>query len=78
MYRNCSGSPSRTSWKKTPVDALLTYMMSLVLSDKEISEDEISLVYNFGSNIGFSEKEISVKFAEMIQRNYMPSLESIC
>ena len=59
-------------------DALLTYMMSLVLSDKEISEDEISLVYNFGSNIGFSEKEISVKFAEMIQRNYMPSLESIC
>ena len=59
-------------------DGLLSYMIGLVMSDKQISDDEISLIYSFGKSIGFSEKEISVKFAEMIQRNYVPSLESIC
>lgn len=59
-------------------DGLLAYMMGLVMSDKEISENEIGLIYGFGDSIGFSEKEISKKFAEMIQRNYVPSLESIC
>lgn len=59
-------------------DGLLAYMMGLVMSDKEISENEIGLLYGFGDSIGFSEKEISQKFAEMIQRNYVPSLESIC
>ena len=59
-------------------DILLTYMMSLVLSDKEIAKEEVEFIYSFGKEIGFSDKEISVKFAEMIQRNYVPSLESIC
>lgn len=59
-------------------DGLLAYMMGLVMSDKEISENEIGFIYGFGDSIGFSEKEISKKFAEMIQRNYVPSLESIC
>ena len=59
-------------------DGLLAYMMGLVMSDKEISENEIGLIYGFGDSLGFSQKEISQKFAEMIQRNYMPSLESIC
>lgn len=59
-------------------EGLLAYMMGLVMSDKEISENEIGLIYGFGDSIGFSEKEISKKFAEMIQRNYVPSLESIC
>lgn len=59
-------------------DILLTYMMSLVLSDKEIAKEEVEFIYSFGKEIGFSAKEISVKFAEMIQRNYVPSLESIC
>lgn len=59
-------------------DGLLSYMMGLVMSDKDISKDEIGLIYGFGDSLGFSEKEISQKFAEMIQRNYVPSLESIC
>lgn len=59
-------------------DGLLAYMMGLVMSDKEISENEICLIYGFGDSIGFSEKEISQKFAELIKRNYVPSLESIC
>ena len=59
-------------------DGILEYMMSLVLSDKEIAKGEIALIYSFGNDIGFTEKEISLKFAGMIQRNYLPSLESIC
>lgn len=59
-------------------DDLLSFMINLVLSDKDIAEDEINLIYNFGSNIGFSEKEISQHFAVMIQRNFSPSFESIC
>lgn len=59
-------------------DGLLAYMMGLVMSDKGISENEIGLIYGFGDSLGFSQKEISQKFAEMIQRNYVPSLESIC
>ena len=59
-------------------DEMLSYMINLVLSDKEISTDEVELIYSFGNGIGFSDKEISVKFAEMVQRNYIPSLDSIC
>ena len=59
-------------------DGLLAYMMGLVMSDKEISENKIGLIYGFGDSIGFSKKGISQMFAEMIQRNYVPSLESIC
>ena len=59
-------------------DGMLAYVIGLVMSDKEISLDEIKLLYGFGASLGFSEKEISRKFAEMIQQNYVPSLESIC
>ena len=59
-------------------DILLTYMISLVLSDKEIAQEEVDFIFAFGKEIGFSDKETSVKFAEMIQRNYVPSLEAIC
>ena len=58
-------------------DGILAYLISLVLADKEISQDEVNLVYEIGKNVGYSEKEISQQFAEMIQRNYVPSLESI-
>lgn len=59
-------------------EALLSYMMGLVLSDKHISEKEVKLIYDFGSHLGLSEKEISQQFAEMIQRNFVPSLDAIC
>lgn len=59
-------------------DGLLAYIISMVLADKEINENEIDFVYSFGKGIGFSEKEVSQKFAEIIQRNYVPSLESMC
>lgn len=59
-------------------DTLLAYMIGLVLSDKEITTDEVSLIYSFGNSVGLSEKEVSLMFATMIQQHYTPSLESIC
>jgi hypothetical protein len=59
-------------------DGLLNYIINLVLADKDIEEAEIGLVYEIGKGIGFSEKEVSQKFADAIQRNYVPSLDSIC
>ena len=57
---------------------MLRYVMSLVLSDKDIAEKELEFIYSFGANLGFGEKEISTMFAETIQREYVPSLNSIC
>lgn len=59
-------------------DGLLNYIINLVLADKDIEEAEIGLVYEIGKGIGFSEKEVSQRFADAIQRNYVPSLDSIC
>ena len=59
-------------------EELLRYVISLIMSDKEFNKNEIDLVYTFGKDIGYSEKEISLLFAEIIQQRYMPSLESIC
>ncbi|MBP5647456.1 MAG: M48 family metalloprotease [Bacteroidaceae bacterium] len=59
-------------------ETLLEYMIGLVLSDQEITSDEVNLIFAFGSGIGFSEKEVSLKFAAMIQQHYTPSLDSIC
>lgn len=58
--------------------SMLRYVMSLVLSDKDIAEKELEFIYSFGANLGFGEKEISTMFAETIQREYVPSLNSIC
>ena len=59
-------------------ESMLRYVMSLVLSDKDIADGEVDFIYTFGSNLGFGEKEISTMFAETIQREYVPSLNSIC
>lgn len=56
---------------------LLEYIISIVLSDREIGEKEVSFVYNIGKGLGLSVKEISILFASMIQRNFNPSLDAI-
>lgn len=58
-------------------ESLLQYMIHITLSDKKIAEDEVRLLYGFGANIGYSEKEVAQAIADAIQRNYVPSLESI-
>ena len=57
---------------------LLEYMIHIALSDKVIARNEVELLYNFGASIALSEMEVASAIAESIQRNYMPSLESIC
>jgi len=57
---------------------LLDYMIQIVMSDKIIAKEEVSMLYDFGEKIGFSDKEVANAIAEAIQKNYIPSLESIC
>lgn len=59
-------------------DNLLKYMIRIVLSDKNISDEEIELIYTFGNNIGLSEMEIATAIAEDIQQNYVPGMDAIC
>ena len=59
-------------------DSLLNYMINIVMSDKNIDNKEIELLYNFGESIGFGEKEVASAIAASIQRSYIPSLEAIC
>lgn len=58
-------------------DSLLQYMIHVVMSDKRIAEEEVKLIYGFGESIGFSEMEVATAIAQTIQRNYVPSLDSI-
>jgi hypothetical protein len=59
-------------------DNMLEYMIHIVMSDKKISKAEVDFLYKFGSSVGLSDMEVSTSIAESIQRNYIPSLESIC
>ena len=59
-------------------DSLLQYMISIVMSDKRIAEEEVAFLYNFGENLGFCQIEVASAIAEAIQQSYVPSLESIC
>ena len=57
---------------------MLEYMIHIVLSDKIIANPELDLLYKFGESINLSEREVAEAIAVSIQKNYMPSLESIC
>lgn len=59
-------------------DSLLKYMIRIVMSDKNITDEEIELIYTFGSNIGLSEMEIATAIAEDIQQSYVPGMDAIC
>ena len=56
---------------------LLEYIISVVLADKDIAEQEVNFIYHIGQGLGLSIKEISMIFAGMVQRNYVPSLDAI-
>ena len=58
-------------------NTLLQYMISIVLADKDIADDEVNFIYHIGRQLGLSPKEISVSFGGMIQQNFTPSLDAI-
>ena len=56
---------------------MLEYMIQIVISDKKISNEELNVLYNFGRNVGLSDMEVAASIAVAIQKNYIPSMESI-
>ena len=57
--------------------ALLEYIIGVILSDKSIAEKEVNFIYHIGQQLGLSVKEISLIFADLVQRSFVPSLDSI-
>jgi len=58
-------------------EGMIDYMISMVMSDQDISKDEIELIYKFGEMIGFGEMEVAQFIAVQIQKEFVPSLDSI-
>ena len=58
-------------------ETLLFYLIGLVMSDRKLLESEVALLYNVGRGLGFSDRDISVRFADMIRKHFTPSLDSI-
>jgi Zn-dependent protease with chaperone function len=56
---------------------MLEYMIQIVISDKTISNEEMNMLYDFGRNVGLSDMEVATSIALAIQKNYIPSMESI-
>lgn len=59
-------------------DGLLSFIISMVMSDQNIQRDEIDFIYKFGESIGFGEMEVAQYIAVQIQKEFVPSLDSIC
>lgn len=58
-------------------EGLLNYMISIVMSDKQIVREEIELLKHYGSKMGFSNIEIASLIASAIQQSFIPGLDSI-
>lgn len=57
-------------------ERMLGYIIRLILSDRDIKDKEVELLYNLGENVfGYSKKEIATLFAQHIQIGYVPSHE---
>lgn len=60
-------------------DTLFNYILGLIFADQAFNKDELAFIYELGKNFfGYSEKEISVMFAEMIQTVFTPDIEALC
>lgn len=60
-------------------DAMLSYVISLILADSSFNEQEIDFIFDIGEKaFGFSTKEVADRMAAAIQHNFVPSYEAIC
>lgn len=60
-------------------EGMFRYIISIVMADKEFKPKEVEIVYEIGQNVfGYTPKEISLHFAEMIQVGFVPSFQSLC
>ena len=59
-------------------EAMLNYLITIVMSDKSITKEEIDLLYEFGESIALSEMEVAQSIAALIQQRFIPSHELLC
>jgi len=59
-------------------DGMLAYMIGMVMSDQNIDNREVELLYEFGQSLGYSEMEVAQNIAVHIQQGFVPSLDAIC
>ena len=58
---------------------MFTYMIALVLADKQFSQQEIDFIYNIGEEVfGYGRKETAGMLAAMIQQNFVPPTQVLC
>ena len=58
-------------------DSMLVYLISIVIADNKFEEREVSLIYSIGTALGFQKREIAEAFAVQVQKQFIPSVDSI-
>lgn len=57
---------------------MLTYVISVMMSDRVFDEREIQFVFEIGTNVfGYSSIEVAQILAQIIQSNFVPSIKSL-
>ena len=60
-------------------EGMLRYLMSIALSDKDISVNEVELIFNIAAaELGYSPVETAQNFSQMIQVDFTPSMNALC
>ena len=60
-------------------EAMLRYLISIALADKDINVKEVELIFNIAAGeLGYSPMETAQIFSQMIQIDFTPSLNALC
>ena len=60
-------------------EGMLRYLLSIALSDKDISVKEVELIFNIAAaELGYSPVETAQIFSQMIQIDFTPSMSALC
>lgn len=60
-------------------EAMLRYLISIALADKDINVKEVELIFNIAAGeLGYSPVETAQIFSQMIQIDFTPSMNDIC
>ena len=60
-------------------EGMLRYLMSIALADKDISVNEVELIFNIAATeLGYSSVETAQIFSQMIQIDFTPSMNALC
>lgn len=56
---------------------LLNYFVNMAFADGELTEKELSLIYNFGDKLGYHESEIAEFLCNKIRKEFKPSVSAL-